>query len=67
MKAGYMKEDRLPAFALDTVRGTDLNQVKAQWTAGVPMIVLRNAEDISVYRSTRVADMHVDRADQEEL
>jgi len=31
------------------------------------MIVLRNAEDISVYRSTRVADMHVDRADQEEL
>jgi hypothetical protein len=56
-----------PAFVLDTVTGIDLNHVKAQKAAGVPTIVLRNDEDVSVYRSTPVADTHVDKAAQKEM
>ena len=67
VEVGYMQEDRRPAFVLDTVKGIDLNHVKAQKAAGVPTIVLRNAEDVSVYRSTPVADTHVDKADQKEM
>jgi polygalacturonase len=67
VEVGYMQEDRRPAFVLDTVRGIDLNHVKAQKAAGIPTIVLRNAEDVSVHHSTPVADTHVDKADQREM
>jgi polygalacturonase len=67
VEVGYMQEDRRPAFVLDTVRGIDLNHVKAQKAAGIPTIVLRNAEDISVRHSTPVADTHVDKVDQNEM
>ncbi|MGD0667694.1 MAG: glycosyl hydrolase family 28-related protein [Bryobacteraceae bacterium] len=64
---GYMKEDRRPAFVLDTVKGIDLQHVKMQKAPGVPAIVLRNVEDFSVYRSTPVPDAHVDKADRKEM
>jgi hypothetical protein len=61
-----MKEDRRPAFVLDTVKGIDLEHVKAQKASGVPTIVLQNVEDFSVYRSS-VPDAHVDKADRKEM
>ncbi len=67
VEVGFMQEDRRPAFVLDTVKGIDLNHVKAQKASGVPTIVLRNAEDITVHRSRPVPDMHVDKADQKEM
>jgi len=67
VEVGYMKEDRRPAFVLDTVKGIDLQHVKAQKAAGIPTIVLRNVEDVSVYRSSPVPDAHVDQADHKEM
>src|ERR1017187_3467676 len=67
VEVGYMKEDRRPAFVLDTVKGIDLQHVKAQKASGVPTIVLLNVEDVSVYRSSPVPDAHVDKADRKEM
>ena len=67
VEVGFMQEDRRPAFVLDTVRGIDLNHVKAQKAPGVPTIVLRDAEDVTVHHSTPVPDTHVDKADQKEM
>ncbi len=64
---GYMKEDRRPAFVLDTAKGIDLQHVKMQKASGVPAIVLRNIEDFTVYRSSPVPDAHVDKADRKEM
>ncbi|MGA2438815.1 MAG: cell division protein FtsA [Acidobacteriaceae bacterium] len=67
VEVGYMKEDRRPAFVLDTVKGIDMAHVKMQKASGVPAIVLRNAEDFSVYRSFPVPDAHVDKADRKDM
>ncbi|MGO9012840.1 MAG: glycoside hydrolase family 28 protein [Bryobacteraceae bacterium] len=64
---GYMKEDRRPAFVLDTVKGIDLQHVKMQKAPGAPAIVLRNVEDFSVDRSTPVPDAHVTKAERREM
>jgi polygalacturonase len=67
VEVGFMQEDRRPAFVVDTVKGIDLNHVKAQKAPGVPSIVLRNARDIAVHNSTPVPDTRVDMADQKEM
>ncbi|MGA2274472.1 MAG: glycoside hydrolase family 28 protein [Bryobacteraceae bacterium] len=67
VEVGYMKEDRRAAFVLDTVKGIDMAHVKMQKASGVPAIVLRNAEDFSVYRSFPVPDAHVDKADRKDM
>ena len=67
VEVGYMKEDRRAAFVLDTVKGIDLEHVKAQKASGIPTIVLQNVEDFSVYRSSPVPDAHVDKADRKEM
>ena len=67
VEVGYMKEDRRPAFVLDTVKRIDLEHVKAQKASGIPTIVLQNVEDFSVYRSSPVPDAHVDKADRKEM
>jgi polygalacturonase len=67
VEVGYMKEDRRPAFVLDTVKGIDLQHVKMQKASGVPAIVLLNVEDFSVYRSSPVPDAHVEKADRKEM
>ncbi|MFY9727339.1 MAG: glycoside hydrolase family 28 protein, partial [Bryobacteraceae bacterium] len=61
------KEDRRPAFVLDTVKGIDLQHVKMQKAPGAPAIVLRNVEDFSVDRSTPVPDAHVTKAERREM
>lgn len=67
VEVGFMKEDRRPAFVLDTVKGIDLQHVKAQKAPGIPTIVMRNAEDVTVHRSSPVPDEHVDTAVQKEM
>jgi hypothetical protein len=52
---------------LDTVKGVDLQHVRAQKASGVPTIVLLNVEDFSVYRSSPVPDAHVDKVDRKEM
>jgi polygalacturonase len=67
VEVGFMKEDRRPAFVLDSVRTIDFQHVKAQKASGVPTFVLLNVEDVSVHRSSPVPDAHVTRADRKEM
>ena len=67
VEVGYMKEDRRPAFVLDTVKGMDLQHVKAQKASGVPAIVLLNVEDFSVRGSSLVPDTHLDKVERKEM
>jgi len=63
---GFMKEDRRPAFVLDSVNGVDFQHVKAQKAAGIPAFVLQNVEDFSVYRSG-VPDAHIENVARKEM
>jgi hypothetical protein len=49
VKVGFMKEDRRPAFVLESVKSADFQHVKAQKAEGVPSFVLLNVEDFTVH------------------
>ena len=52
----YMKEDRRPAFVLDSVEGIELENCKAARAAGVPALVMMNAKAVSLSHCAGVAD-----------
>jgi hypothetical protein len=62
-----MKEDRRPAFVLDSVKGVDFQHVKAQKASGVPAFVLLNVEDFTVHGSPVAPDAHLDKVDRKEM
>ena len=43
---GYLKEDRRPAFVLDSVDGIELENCKAQKANGVPTLVMMKAKGV---------------------
>jgi len=67
VEVGYMKEDRRPAFVLDSVRGVDFQHVKAHKASGIPAFVLLNVENFSVHGSTAVPDTRLDKVDRKEM
>ena len=67
VEVGFMKEDRRPAFVLDSVKAADFQHVKAQKAAGVPAFVLLNVEDFSVHGSHSVPDAHLDKVVRQEM
>ena len=67
VEVGFLKEDRRPAFVLDSVKGADFQHVKAQKAAGVPAFVLLNVEDFSVHGSHSVPDAHLDKVVRQEM
>jgi polygalacturonase len=67
VEVGFMKEDRRPAFVLDSVKAADFQHVKAQKAAGVPGFVLLNVEDFSVHGSPLVPDTHLDKVERKEM
>jgi polygalacturonase len=67
IEIGYMKEDRRPAFVLDSVKGVELRHVKAQKAAGVPTLVLQNVENFSIHGSSGLPDAHLEKVDRREM
>ncbi len=67
VEVGFLKEDRRPAFVLDSVKAADFQHVKAQKAAGVPAFVLLNVEDFSVHGSHSVPDAHLDKVVRQEM
>jgi len=52
----YLKEDRRPAFVLDSVEGIELDHCKAAKASGVPTLVMMKASGISIERCASLAD-----------
>jgi polygalacturonase len=67
VKIEHANEDARPAFVLDQVRGADFERVKAPPRAGVPIFVLNDVRDFSVFRSTPVPDTELQTAGKKEL
>jgi polygalacturonase len=57
----FAKEDRRPAFVVDSAKKVDFQHVKAAQAAGVPMFVLLNVEDVTVGAT------HIDKADRQTI
>jgi polygalacturonase len=67
VEVGFIKEDRRPAFVLDTVKAVDFQHVKAQKASGVPAFVLLHVEDFSVHGSPLTPDAHLDKVERKEM
>ena len=62
----FAKEDRRPAFVVESAKSIEFNHVKSQKTAGVPALVLLNAQDVTVFRSS-IPDAHVEKTERKEM
>jgi hypothetical protein len=67
VEVGFLKEDRRPAFVLDSVKAADFQHVKAQKAAGVPVFVLLNVEDFWVHGSPMTPDAHLEKVERKEM
>ena len=57
--SAIMKEDRRPAFVLDSVEGIDFRHCNAARAEGVPTFVLMKAKNISVRDCAGVKDFDI--------
>jgi polygalacturonase len=67
VEVGFMKEDRRPAFVLESVRAADFQHVKAQKAEGVPSFVLINVADFTVHGSPMTPDAHIAKVNRKEM
>ena len=63
----FIKEDRRPAFVLDSVEGIELEHCKAARTEGIPALVMMKARGIKVRASDGIADFQADSAVRKEM
>ena len=63
----FMKEDRRPAFVLESVKAADFLHVKAQKAEGVPAFVLLKVEDFSVHGSPMTPDVRLAKVERKEM
>ena len=67
VEVSYMKEDRRPAFVLDSVEGVALEDCKAEKASGVPMLVMTNAQGVSAHNCAGLADFRADTVARKEM
>jgi hypothetical protein len=63
----YMKEDRRPAFVLDSVEGIELQNCKAAKASGVPTLVMMKAKAIGVSHCAGLPDFRGDSISRKEM
>src|ERR1017187_1606431 len=63
----YMKEDRRPAFVLDSVEGISLENCKAQKANGVALLVMMNAKGVGAHHCAGLADFQADSVARKEM
>jgi len=63
----FMKEDRRPAFVLESVEGIELEHCKLARADGVPGLVMMKAKGIQIHATEGIADFHGDSAGKKEM
>jgi polygalacturonase len=63
----YIKEDRRPAFVLDSVEGITLEHCKAQKATGVPTLVMINATAVEAHHCAGLPDFRMDAVARKEM
>jgi hypothetical protein len=56
--------DARPAVIFDDVDGADFVHIKAQVSAGVPILKLSGVQDLNIYQSRPIGDTHLDKVDK---
>jgi hypothetical protein len=64
---GYIKEDRRPAFVLDSVESISLEHCKAQKATGVPTLVMMNAKGVEAHHCAGFPDFRTDAVARKEM
>jgi hypothetical protein len=67
VEVGFLLEDGRPAFVLEPVHGTSLENVKSQKAAGASTFVLKDVENFEARHCTPVTDVQVAHAVCREL
>jgi polygalacturonase len=67
VQVATLKEDRRPAFVLDSVEGIELENCKAARVDGVPALVVMKAKSVSAHRCAGIADFQGDSLDRKEM
>ena len=67
IKIEHAGEDLRPGFVVEDVDGADFGRIKVQTVTGVPVFVLRNVKDFSVWRSRGVADAEFASVETKEI
>jgi hypothetical protein len=63
----YIKEDRRPAFVLDSVDGVEFENCKAAKADGANALVMLNVKNVSAHRCAGLADFQVDNVARKEM
>jgi hypothetical protein len=63
----FVKEDRRPAFVLDSVEGIELEHCKAERADGVPGLVMIKAKGIKIHATEGIVDFHGDSPGKKEM
>ena len=63
----YIKEDRRPAFVLDSVAGITLEHCKAQKATGAPTLVMMNAKAVEAHHCAGLPDFRTDAGARKEM
>lgn len=67
IQVSFTKEDRRPAFVLNSVRNVVFDAVKAQHADGVPTFVLRGVSNLDLRQSPDLPDTKLKNVEQKEL
>jgi polygalacturonase len=65
--AGYLKEDRRPAFVLDSVEKISLENCKAQAAEGTARVVMTNSRSVEIHHCAGLTDFRGDSATRREM
>jgi hypothetical protein len=67
VQISYMKEDPRPPFVLDDVKNATLYDIQAMKANGAPVMLLKNVQDLTIYRMNHVKDMQIKSSTAKEL
>ena len=62
----YLQEDQRPPFLFEHVTEAEMNHVKAQHAAGVPVVTLRHVDGFSTHDSPWAAYVKLRRMEQKQ-
>ena len=67
LDVSFVKEDRRPAFVLDSVEGIELEHCKAERADGVPGLVMMKAKGIKIHATAGSVDFQGDSPGKKEM
>jgi polygalacturonase len=67
VQISFIKEDPRPPFVLDDVKNATLYDIQAMKANGAPAMLLKNVQDLTIYRMKHVKDMWIKSSIAKEL